>query len=40
VTVPIGAKLTHTLPVPKLKKVFAVVLVVLAAKMAWGVFGR
>jgi uncharacterized membrane protein YfcA len=40
ITVPIGAKLTHTLPVPKLKKLFAVVLTVLAAKMAWGLVGR
>lgn len=36
VTVPIGAKLAHTLPVSNLKRVFAVVLSILAAKMLYG----
>lgn len=36
ITVPVGAKLAHTLPVPKLKRVFAVVLTVMALKMLWG----
>lgn len=36
VTVPIGAKLAHTLPIPKLKRVFAVVLTILAGKMLYG----
>jgi len=35
VTVPVGARLAHTLPVPKLKRVFAVVLSILAAKMLY-----
>ena len=38
VTVPIGAKLAHTLPIPKLKRVFAVVLTILAGKMLYGMF--
>ncbi|MCW5623303.1 MAG: sulfite exporter TauE/SafE family protein [Burkholderiales bacterium] len=36
VTVPLGAKLAHTLPIAKLKKVFAIVLSILAVKMIWG----
>ncbi len=38
VTAPLGAKLAHSLPVPRLKKIFALLLVVVATKMAWGVF--
>lgn len=37
-TAPLGAKLAHRLPVATLKKIFAGVLVVLAGKMAWGLF--
>lgn len=33
ITVPIGAKVAHTLPVPTLKKVFAVILSIIAIKM-------
>jgi hypothetical protein len=33
ITVPIGAKVAHTLPVPVLKKVFAVILSIMAIKM-------
>lgn len=36
VTVPLGAKMAHALPVPKLKRVFAVVLTIMAARMLWG----
>ena len=32
-TAPLGAKLAHSLPVPTLKKLFAVVLIMLSAKM-------
>lgn len=35
-TAPFGARLAHSLPVPKLKKVFAVLLYAMAAKMIWG----
>jgi uncharacterized protein len=35
-TAPLGARLTHRLPVRTLKRVFAGVLVVLATKMLWG----
>lgn len=35
---PVGAKLAHRLPVPTLKRVFSGVLVLLVAKMLWGVF--
>lgn len=38
VTVPIGAKLAHSMPVSRLKKIFAVILSVLAAKMLWSLF--
>ena len=38
-TAPIGARLAHRLPVATLKRIFAGVLVVLAGKMAWGLFG-
>ncbi|MFN8750855.1 MAG: sulfite exporter TauE/SafE family protein [Betaproteobacteria bacterium] len=36
VTVPMGARLAHRLPVPRLKRVFAVVLTLMALKMLWG----
>ncbi|MGB0129492.1 MAG: sulfite exporter TauE/SafE family protein [Rhodocyclaceae bacterium] len=35
---PLGARLTHTLPVATVKRVFAGVLVLLSAKMLWSVF--
>lgn len=35
---PIGARLTHQLPVPTLKKIFAGVLLLLLAKMLYGLF--
>ncbi|TVM18244.1 sulfite exporter TauE/SafE family protein [Oceanidesulfovibrio indonesiensis] len=38
VTAPFGAKLAHTLPVPTLKKVFAVLLFVVGTRMLWSVF--
>jgi uncharacterized membrane protein YfcA len=38
VTVPSGARAAHTLPVPVLKRVFAVILFVLATKMLWTLF--
>lgn len=37
-TAPLGAKLAHTLPVPVLKKGFALLLVVMSARMLWGAF--
>lgn len=33
ITVPIGARLAHSIPVPRLKKVFAVILSIMAVKM-------
>lgn len=38
VTVPYGARAAHTMPVPTLKKVFAVILFTLATKMLWTLF--
>lgn len=37
-TAPLGAKLAHRLPVETLKRIFALVLILLAAKMLHGVF--
>ncbi|MEC5397893.1 sulfite exporter TauE/SafE family protein [Uliginosibacterium sp. H1] len=37
-TAPLGARMAHRLPVLTLKRAFAVLLVVLAAKMLWGVW--
>ncbi len=37
-TAPYGAQLAHRLPVPVLKRMFAVLLVLLAVKMLWGLF--
>ena len=39
VTVPFGAKLTHSLPVTTLKKIFAIILLGLAVKMFTTIFG-
>ena len=38
VTVPVGAKLAHTMPVSRLKKIFAVLLFLMATKMLWTLF--
>lgn len=38
VTVPAGAKAAHTIPVPRLKKIFAVILFLMATKMLWTLF--
>ncbi len=38
VTVPWGAKMAHTLPVSQLKKIFAVILFILATRMLWTLF--
>ncbi|WP_295485144.1 sulfite exporter TauE/SafE family protein [Accumulibacter sp.] len=35
---PLGARLAHRLPVATLKRLFAAILILLAAKMAWGLF--
>lgn len=37
-TAPLGAKLAHTLPVEKLKRIFAIFLYVVATKMVWELF--
>ena len=37
VTAPLGAKLAHSLPVRQLKKIFALLLFLVATKMAWGI---
>ena len=37
-TAPLGAKLAHTLPVPTVKKIFALLLLGMATKMVWGLF--
>jgi uncharacterized membrane protein YfcA len=38
VTVPSGARMAHTIPVTRLKKIFAVILFILATKMLWSLF--
>jgi uncharacterized protein len=38
VTVPAGAKAAHTMPVPRLKKIFAMILFLMATKMLWTLF--
>jgi uncharacterized membrane protein YfcA len=38
-TAPLGASLAHRLPVPRLKKAFALFILIMAAKMAWGLKG-
>jgi uncharacterized protein len=35
---PFGARLTHTLPIATVKRIFAGLLVLLSAKMLWGLF--
>lgn len=39
ITAPLGAKLTHTLPVASLKKFFALLLITLSLHMLWKMFG-
>jgi len=39
-TAPLGVRLAHRLPVEKLRMVFALLLVVVAVKMALGIFGN
>ena len=39
VTAPLGVRLAHSLPVPRLKKIFALLLFLVATKMAWGLIG-
>ncbi len=39
-TAPLGAKLAHTLPVPRLKKFFACLLFAMAAQMAYSLLAR
>lgn len=38
VTVPWGARMAHTMPVSRLKKIFAVILFILATRMLWTLF--
>jgi len=38
VTVPLGARLAHTMPVTRLKRIFAVILFALAGRMLWSLF--
>ena len=37
-TAPYGARLAHRLPVATLKRIFAAILIMLAAKMVWSLF--
>lgn len=37
-TAPLGAKLAHSLPVDKLKRIFAILLYIVGAKMMWSAF--
>lgn len=39
VTAPLGARAAHALPVARLKRLFALVLYLIGARMAWGLFG-
>lgn len=38
VTVPWGARMAHSMPVTRLKKIFAVILFILATRMLWSLF--
>lgn len=38
ITAPLGAKLAHSLPVTRLKKVFAILLFVVGSRMLWSLF--
>jgi uncharacterized protein len=37
-TAPLGVKLAHSLPVAKLKKIFAILLIAVATRMLWTLF--
>ena len=37
-TAPLGAKLAHSLPVDKLKKIFAILLFIVGSRMLWSAF--
>ena len=37
-TAPLGAKLAHSLPVPKLKRFFAIFLLIMGTRMLWNLF--
>ncbi len=37
-TAPLGAKLTHTLPIPLLKRFFAIFLLIMATRIVWNLF--
>ncbi len=37
-TAPFGAKLAHSLPVDKLKRIFAILLYVVGSRMLWSAF--
>ncbi|MDR2165620.1 MAG: sulfite exporter TauE/SafE family protein [Zoogloeaceae bacterium] len=39
-TAPVGARLAHRLPVMRLRQIFAVMLMLLAVKMLWGLAGK
>jgi Predicted permeases len=39
ITAPLGAKMAHSMPVAKLKKIFACLLVVVATRMLWALVG-
>jgi hypothetical protein len=38
ITAPLGARLAHSLPVDRLKKVFAILLFVVGTRMLWSLF--
>jgi uncharacterized membrane protein YfcA len=38
ITVPWGARMAHSMPVTRLKKIFAVILFILATRMLWSLF--
>lgn len=40
ITVPAGARAAHTMPVGRLKRIFAVILFLLATKMLWSLFSH
>lgn len=39
-TAPLGAKLAHRLPVPRIKRVFAILLIIMATRMLWSVLAH
>ncbi|HVY08305.1 MAG TPA: sulfite exporter TauE/SafE family protein [Burkholderiales bacterium] len=38
ITVPLGARMAHSIPVIRLKRIFAVILFILATRMLWSLF--